>query len=187
MDTKENGVKMIFLAIEKFADNAASRGAFLMTDLETKPLEFRCTTSTRPTTLQKMLYGGVLDKHIKVDLIGLALMKCIKENNSVVLVRDRKLLEMRPHIGIPVIAISKDDEIDALNNSDEKSERSKSILSSEGGRFEPIIISAHKDYLKEREEWRSKLSEVFKKHDLLEPFSRISSALNQVNKEDKKE
>lgn len=186
MNVQENGVKLIFLAVEKFEDNVITRGAFLLTDTETKPLEFRCTTPIRPTNLQKMLYGGVLDKHIKVDLIGLPLMKSIKDNNTVILVRDKMLLEMRPNLDIPVVALSRDDEIDVSIESDRKPEGNNCLLSSEAGKFESIIVSVHKDYINEREEWRAKLSEVFKGHDLLEPFSRIGSALNQINKEDKK-
>jgi len=187
MDMHENDIKLIFLAVEKFEDNAITRGAFLFTDMETKPMEFRCTTPVRPTNLQKVLYGGVLDKHVRVDLIGLPLMKTIKEKNAVILVRDKILLEMRPGLDIPVIALTSDDEIDSSEGDNSNAKEDSCLLSSEAGKFESIVISAHKDYMSEREEWRTKLSEVFKKHDLLEPFSRIGSALNQINKEDKKD
>lgn len=184
MNTNENDVKLIFLAVEKFENNMISKGAFLTTDAETKPLEFRCATPVRPTNLQKVLYGGVLEQHIKVDLIGLALMKGIKDKNAVILVRDRKLLEMRPQLDIPIVALSKDDEIAEPESGNGDLEKEKFLIVSEDGKFEPIIISVHKNYLNEREEWRSRLSETFKKHDLLEPFSRISAALNQISKED---
>lgn len=187
MGNQENGIKLIFLAVEKFEDSTITRGAFLFTDMETKPMEFRCTTPIRPTNLQKVLYGGVLDKHVRVDLIGLPLMKTIKEKNTVILVRDKMLLEMRPSLDIPVIALTKDDEIDNPNGDNSDAKEDNCLLSSDAGNFEPIVIAAHKDHIAEREEWRVKLSEIFKKHDLLEPFSRISSALSQINKEDKKD
>ena len=186
METKEINLKLVFIAVEKFEDNANSRGAFLITDMETKPLEFRCTSTIKPTSLQKILYGGILDKHVKVDLIGLPLIKSIKDKNTVVLVRDKVLLEMRPYIDVPIIALLKDDEI-AKTSDSEESELDNCALSSEAGQFESIVISVHKNYLNEREELRVKLSEVFKNHDLLEPFFRIGSALNQINREDKKE
>lgn len=187
METHENQIKLVFLAVEKFDDSTITRGAFLATDLETKPTEFRCTTPVRPTNLQKVLYGGVLDKHVRVDLIGLPLLRAIKEKNVVVLVRDKMLLEMRPGLDMPVFALTRDTEIDSTNEDHVEEKGDHSILSSEAGKFESVVISAHRDFTSERDEWRVKLSEVFKKHDLLEPFSRIGSALNQINKEDKKD
>jgi hypothetical protein len=54
-------------------------------------------------------------------------------------------------------------------------------VASESGKFEPVIVSAHRKFAKERDEYRNILQEVFKRYNLLEPFERIATALEQVH------
>jgi len=49
-----------FLSSAKFENDSVIRGAILVTDVETKPLEFRVTAPVRPTNFQKTLYGDIL-------------------------------------------------------------------------------------------------------------------------------
>jgi hypothetical protein len=38
------------------------------------PLEFRCTTPVKPTPIQKIIYGSLLDQYIGVELCGKRLL-----------------------------------------------------------------------------------------------------------------
>lgn len=75
-------MKLAFLSNYKFENDAAIRGAILVTDASTKPLEFRVTAPIRPTNLQKTLYGKILDEHLAVELISLPLLDSLNDNNK---------------------------------------------------------------------------------------------------------
>src|ERR1035438_9283152 len=68
-----------FLGYREFDDGAAYRGAILVTDEWSKPLEFRCTAPVRPTDLQRTLYGKSMLPHILTELIGAPLISSVRE------------------------------------------------------------------------------------------------------------
>lgn len=170
-------LKIMFLAAHRFENGEAFRGAFLITDGDTTPLEFRCTSPIRPTTLQKTLYGGILERHISINLIGLPLIRSAKNKFDLVLVRDLLFLELRPLIDIPLLCIFKDIETDSGK------EDNPLLITSESGKFEPVLIAVHKEYTDERESLRASLSDIFRRRSLLEPFDRIFTALKQVHEQ----
>lgn len=171
-------IKLMFLAARKFESNNAVRGAFLLTDVETKPLEFRCTNPIRPTQLQKMLYGDILEQYILVELIGQPLVKTVKDEPNLILVNDHSFLELRTKINIPVVQITKEEQI---NISSDKDENSFQMLNSSSGKFDPVIIRTHNRFPDDRNRSKEILSGIFNSHDLIEPFSRVSTALEQVH------
>lgn len=74
-----SGLRLAFLSRASFDNGLVSHGGILVTDGETKPLEFRCTSPIRPSSLQKVLYGKTLDGHMALELIGLPLIKRLSE------------------------------------------------------------------------------------------------------------
>ena len=174
----ESSNRIMFLAARRFESEKAIRGACLLTDRETKPIEFRCTNPIRPTQLQSMLYGDILHRHIFVELIGYPLVQSVaKEKPEVVLVTERHFLDLRPKINIPVVLLTKEEQIVTIEENDPEFQ----LLNSNLGRFEPIILSTHGDFPNDKTQMRELLGDVFNKHDLIEPFTRISSALEQVH------
>ena len=129
-------LKLMFLAAQRFENDEAFRGAFLITDDNTTPLEFRCTSPVRPTALQKTLYGGILDQYILVNLIGLPLVRSATIKPDLILVRDASFLELRPQLDIPILRIYKDIEVDP--GIEDKSQAT--LITSESGKFEPVLI-----------------------------------------------
>ena len=166
---------LMFLASQRFENGEAFRGAFLITDNNTTPLEFRCTSPVRPTNLQKTLYGRILEQHIVINLIGLPLIRSPKNKFNLILVREPLFLELRPHIDIPMLRIFKDTEDDSVTG------EKPLLISSESGKFEPVLIAAHHEFVDEREIMRASLNDIFQRRSLLEPFERIAIALNQVH------
>ncbi|MEQ9336426.1 MAG: hypothetical protein RJQ03_04485 [Miltoncostaeaceae bacterium] len=77
----------------------------MLTDAAGLPVDFRFTDPITPTRLQRALYGGVLDRHLRVDVVARALVGALSERPSVLLVDDRHLLT--PGVaGCPVLMIS---------------------------------------------------------------------------------
>lgn len=164
-------IKIGFISSSKFENDSVIRGAVLITDEETKPLEFRITAPIRPTAFQRTLYGEILDEHILVELISIPLLGALGKKPDMVIVRDPLLLASNSRQDIPVIRVFKDGEPRFAG--DNKSEP----LSSISGKYEPILIETSKDLEPKLSELRKRLGVVFAKRSLLEPFDRIATAL----------
>jgi len=75
---------LMFLHVYKYDEQASYRGAFLSTDTNTTPIEFRCTNIIKPTKLQRTLYGKILEEHIYVELIASPLMNSATKQPNIV-------------------------------------------------------------------------------------------------------
>jgi hypothetical protein len=170
-------LRLLFLSSQRFEDGKAIRGAFLLTDQTTKPLEFRCTNPIRPTQLQTILYGSSLQEHVMVQLIGLPLLNSVKDKLHLILVNDANFLKAREKVSTPMVRISREGAV-AISADKDPAQR---LLVSKSGRFDPITLAPHPKFDGDREHAKALLVEVFNSYDLLEPFSRIAKALEQVH------
>jgi hypothetical protein len=170
-------LRLLFLASLRFEDGKAVRGALLLTDQDTKPLEFRCTNPIRPTQLQTILYGSSLQEHVMVQLIGLPLLSSVKDKLHLVLVHEPEFLKVREKVSTPIVRISREG---AVAISSEK-DIAPLLLMSKSGRFDPITLTPHPKFDGDREQAKALLAEVFNSYDLVEPFNRIGKALEQVH------
>jgi hypothetical protein len=164
-----------FLSSAKFENDAVIRGAILVTDVETKPLEFRVTAPVRPTNFQKTLYGDILTEHVLVELVIIPLLNALSQKPHIVVVRDPLFLGGNERQDVPIVRVFKDDELRFAGSN--KAEQLTSI----GGKYEPILVETSKALEPKLPELRKQLSEVFSKRSLLEPFDRIQTALQQVH------
>lgn len=176
--SQDADVRLMFLASKRFESGKAIRGAFLLSDLNTKPCEFRCTNPIRPTSLQSMLYGDTLEEHIMIELIGLPLTKSLKQVPQLLLVQERVFLGLRSRIEIPVILIAKEEEIPVIPAAQENPGH---LLHSSSGKFDPVVLIPHPKFTGDREQAKTLLSTVFEGYNLAEPFNRIALALDQVH------
>jgi len=172
--------QLLFISSQKFEAGKAVRGAFLLTDTDTKPLEFRCTNPIRPTSLQTVLYGQMLQRHIMVELIGMPLVNSLKQPPSVVLVQDEDLLWLRPGVSIPVVQIAKESAISVEGNG---AGSRAAMLSSNSGKFDSVVLLAHKEFGHDIGSVSPILIQVFNRFDLVEPFQRVVAALEQVHQQ----
>ena len=182
----ENELQLMFLATHGFDDGRAIRGAFLVTDANTVPLEFRCTSAVRPSSLHKILYGDALKEHMLVKLIGLPLAKATKHSPSVLLTREFELLNLRGGLGLPVVTLRRHD-VTEIETEDGTESPEGSLLASDSGRSEPLVVAAHPDFPEDRETVRQILRPVFAKRSLTEPFDRIATALELIHKQQKEQ
>lgn len=169
--------KLMFLSSQKFESGKAVRGAFLLTDSETKPLEFRCTNPIRPTQLQNVLYGDTIEQYILVELIGKPLFNAMSDKPNLILVKEPNFLDLRPKINTPVLQITKEEEINTSANGNSNFQ----MFSSSSGKFDPIVIKAHSQFPDDKQIAKDILTEIYNRYDLSEPFARISTALEQVH------
>lgn len=184
-DSAYRGLKLAFLSYVETEKGLAGRGAALVTDHVTKPLEFRCTTPVRPSPVQRTLYGATLRSHIAVDdLVGVPLIGAIQERPQVVIVQDMAFLGLRPNIAHHMVCISKQGERFAdESGGNSKESRDPGVLLCDSGRFQPLNAITHWEHSGELSAILEILRPVFSHADLLEPFARIEKAIAEVERQ----
>lgn len=195
-----------YLDLEQFEDAKAIRGGVIVVDPTTEPLEFRCTDAVRPTTLQRLLWGKRLDGHLAANLLGTPLIKSLSQKFSIIAVRNPDFLELRRTTELPVVLLTRDSAIEfespgpppgptgkteAVTEAPHESppgtgSGGETVLSNTSGRYEPIVIRCHPLHKDDLETVRLHLAPIFAAHDVMEPFERVTSALQMVHQEQQK-
>lgn len=147
---------LAFLDLVKFEDGAAIRGGCLVTDARTRPMEFRVSGAIRPTNLQTVLYGDTLQEYICVELIGLPILKALDTDPDLILVRDAEFLKLRPQVDIPVLW----------------------VRATVDGQY---VLQALPGYDQEAEAGREVLPRRLRGRNVLEPFLRIKTAVEEAH------
>ena len=166
--------KIGFLETYTLDNDTGIMGAILVTDAETKPLEFRVTAPIKPTNFQKTLYGDVLMEHILTELVSIPLLNAINEEIDIILVRNSLFLGVNEKQGIRVVRV--------LNEEDGQQGSNKSIheLASTNG-SPKVFVETAKKFESELSEIKSKLSSIAEHRNLIEPFDRLKVACEQVH------
>lgn len=167
-DQNSMNVRLAFVDVSVFEDGSI-RGGVLVTDLETRPLEFRVTSPVKPTAMQRILYGKTLVEFVYGELIGLPLVKAVKEPLSLVITRNENLLVMRPGLSIPVVFISQD--MNGIKSGSGDSE------------IRPLVYKEHRRYEGESAWAQSLLADLLQRHNPFEPFERLKTAMKEVHKQ----
>jgi hypothetical protein len=131
-ETTESDIRIGFIDVCVFNDGSI-RGGMLITDIDTRPYEFRVTSSVKPTQLQQVLYGPSLKEYVYGELICAPLVKIAKEKLSLVLTKELNLLVIRPLISTPVLYVYRDQR--SIKTGDGKDDA-----------INPVLISTHRNY-----------------------------------------
>jgi hypothetical protein len=166
--------KIAFLETFTLDDNAGIMGAILVTDSETKPLEFRVTAPIKTTNFQKTLYGDVLLEHILVELISVPLISAINEEIDLILVKDPLFLGANNKQGVRVVRIYDDHQ----KNPPSGKNKDVHFIGTNGS---TLYIETSKKYDSELSEIKEKINSLAESRNLLEPFDRLKVACEQVH------
>jgi hypothetical protein len=147
---------LAFLDLATFEEGTAIRGGCLVTDALTRPLEFRVSGAVRPTNLQKVLYGDTLQEYISNDLLGIPLLQSLEVKPELVLVREAEFLKLRPRVGMAVLW----------------------ARATVDGQF---VLQAFPGYEQEAEAGRDALPRRLRGRNIMEPFGRIRTALEEAH------
>lgn len=180
------GSRLAFLAYVQGQNGNSGRGALLVTDEATRPLEFRCTTAIQPNALQRILYGETLRSYIAADLVGEPLLDALQEKPSVVIVTEPLFLRLRAKANARMVCLRRQGEqISTVAGEDERQgKREAALLSCASGRFQPLVITGPPDYGDELEVALGLLRPIFSTADLLEPFERIEKVVAELDRQD---
>jgi hypothetical protein len=169
--------KIAFLETYELEDNGGVMGAIMVTDADTKPIEFRVTAPIKPTTFQQTLYGDVLHEHILVELISVPLLNAINEQVDLIVVKDPFFLGANNKQGIRVVRV--------FNEGDGKSIKSSKAIElplSSNGNGKTLLETSQK-FESELSVINEELNKLSEGRNLLEPFERLKLACEQVNQQ----
>ena len=184
---EEEKMLLGFLTLIGTASQNGYIGAILITDVQGIPQEFRCTHPVKPTAIQKPLYGDALEPFIGINLCGVPLIKKIENRPTVIVVNRDYLMAIRDDTSPPVIFIRRAGQAIDIKNHEGAIEKKRRIRVECGtGRFQPIILESKPDYEDDITTAMGILENIFNYFDLLEPFDRITQAIQLLVKQDKR-
>jgi hypothetical protein len=172
-----------FLSIFETEAKDGYLGAILVTDSQGIPQEFRCTHPVKPTNVQKSLYGETLLPHVTTNLCGVPLVKALQTKPSLILIKEDTALGIRGTTPCPVALVRRAGTAIDVRGAGDSATLQKTRLENKAGRFQPVVIEAAPG---ESETARSILEKAFGNMDPLEPFERMTSAVQLLTKHDKR-
>lgn len=107
------------------------RGAVLVTDKKSHPLELRFTDAVKATTLEKLVYGVTLKRGIAIEKLALPLIKALETPCNLIVVNDPALLDLAKASSTPVCCFKELDgeiEIETIGNDKERNQRLTEVL-----------------------------------------------------------
>jgi len=153
-------------------------GAYLITDFEGLPKEFRCTHSITPDDVQKALYGDALLSYIGVELCGKPLIQSSKNRPRLIIVDKSFLLKLSDHSSYPVIFVNRVENGGELSDIEEYgSEYQMERMESNHYEDETLEIVKKRADNPHSSALMKKISYEF---DVFEPFDRMLNAIESL-------
>jgi hypothetical protein len=169
-------LRLAFLDVLAAADGG-QRGAALVTDARTVPVELRVTDPLAPTPIQRTLYGASFEEHAVLDLVALPLLRALREEISLVLVRAPRLLRIQERVPVPVLWVGRQEHLQPIGDAEEPG----FLLASRDDRFPAVVALGFRGRHDETRSACELLQRVLQRNDLLEPFERLQQALTQFD------
>jgi hypothetical protein len=162
MNNDLDNLRLAFIDVQIFDESV--RGGLLITDWETKPQEFRVTAAIKPTNFQRILHGATLSEMIYADLMCVPLLEAAKEKPSIVFVKNKSLLRIRPAVMIPVALLEAYEGVAAQERSG------------------TLALKLHQEFPDEETYATWVLDILMQRSDPLEPFERVKRAIQEVHR-----
>jgi len=147
--------RIAFLEILQFEDGNTYRGAVLLTQEKTVPLEFYLTDPLQPNPIQKVLYGAIFQDYLKFEVFGKPLLSNLSTKPDVVLVRESGLLNLIDSSEIPLALMQEGNKVEKLVS---------------GKNFEDQIL-------------KKEIESISQENSLYEPFERVNAAVMQIHEQ----
>lgn len=147
-------------------------GGYLILNLAGRPLEFHCTAPIKPSRVQQILYGPMLEPFLYGEQIGASLLRAASCTPLVLLVDQPAALAVREHIDLPT----------ALSIGSEQRTGTAAISRTvEFTVLEQRLMVLQRN-LADRDSILSRLTGLSELMDLTEPFGRIREAIEEAQR-----
>jgi len=179
-DTRRKVILQLAYLIAGTIDEESWSGGLLVTDDKGLPLDFRYVEPIRPTKIQRLIYGGSLQRYLLLEAIGSTLLRDTSTKAKYVFTSDPLLLELETQNGTRFVSINKSDSEPLMVVGEWHSEEVGSVfvqLSTSGPPFE---LRFNADDENATSLIADELSEVAKELNFSEPLERVGQALEEI-------
>ncbi|KAA0223716.1 hypothetical protein EDS67_25470 [candidate division KSB1 bacterium] len=142
--------RLAFFDIIALEDDKVFRAGILLTKPDTVPLEFHLTDCVRPTTAQKILYGAIFERHLKVEVFGKPLLEALTEKPDAVITKELEIFQyVEGALDYPVVLISSKNDIQSISENHNGYIAELKKISQKQNLFEPferiqkVILQVH--------------------------------------------
>ncbi|MCS7174525.1 hypothetical protein [Pseudothermotoga sp.] len=143
-------------------------GAVLIVDEFGIPQEFKYTEPVSPTPLQRILYGKSLDLYLTVEIIAKNLLKNVEQKPEMFLTDNITLVESSDQVYyVSSYLTPKSDQF-------QNTEPNECVIPLQG---ESLKFIAKSNFTQDKIE---KLKQIVEEFDIMEPFQRLTKALEFV-------
>jgi hypothetical protein len=154
-------------------------GGLMVTDVHGLPLDFRYTEPITPTRLQRALYGEVLDRYLRSEVVLRTLLDALEARPTLLLVDDEALLEERG-AGCPVAFLAASP-VDALGAPGaRRSDAPGVFLLQVADGVHPVRVTLPEGAEAAEPEVAAALVSLGERMDPLEPAARVRDALEVI-------
>ena len=166
-----------FLVV-RAGDDGTYVGGLMVTDPSGLPVDFRYTDPVTPTRLQRALYGNVLDRYLRAEVVLRTLLDALDAPPSLLLVDDPDLLgEPFDGFAVALIAPSKADPIGPVGA--RSAEGTGTFLLQADASGHPVRVSLPEGSPHEAVVVEA-LVGLSERMDVLEPVARVQDALDVI-------
>jgi hypothetical protein len=158
-------------------------GGLMVCDDRGFPVEFRYSEPITPTRVQQVLYGNVLDKYVKIDVIAESLIKAVTSPFNLLIVQDEVILEHKFQSQLVVIRISLTKSPPLTARGEFIKIKEKEYLVQTSANSNPVRVQFSSAYKIDESEIKTTLQtigEAGASMDLDEPISRVYRALDLI-------
>lgn len=158
-------------------------GGLMICDSKGFPIEFKYSEPVVPTKVQQVLYGKVLDKYIKIDVIAESIIKSVTSSINVLIVQDEFLLEQKYSSNFVVLRISPTKSPALSNIGDNIKIKDREFLLQASANANPIRIQFASSYNIDENSIKATMETLTKvggTMDIDEPLSRVYRALELI-------
>lgn len=104
--TENENFKIGFLNIKDIGEEGDLRGAMLVTDGSTYPIELRYSDPVRATMLEKLTFGVTLKDGITIDRVARPLLESFDNKPSIIFIKDESFLKLQKYTKIIIACVS---------------------------------------------------------------------------------
>ena len=168
-----------------FESSGRHIGAIMVTDESGIPQEFKYTEPIKPTRVQTILYGGSLERYIKLDVIRGKLFKALSNKPEYEFVDNSDSSLLGKVEGVPVLMLQRA----PMNGLDEPGEmrqpkENELVIRDHEGR-DPLRIISHPEDAPVLGTLQQLILEIGYGFDIAEPINRVKTAMDALLKESK--
>ncbi|MDR1472269.1 MAG: hypothetical protein LBS75_07075 [Synergistaceae bacterium] len=159
------------------------RGAALVTDSRGIPTDFRYTEPVRPTKLERILYGSALDIYLREEIILGNLLDAIETKPSLWLVCDEALMAPIQKISrLPAITLEQSTRapLETSGQLEPTAEHGVFVFQADNISA-PLRLFVADENAAKLEQLAGILAAAAEEMELMEPFARITKAIEAVS------